>query len=51
VPLDGLNDPDGPDYAVSISGSPERIYWKRRNGTFSTEWAPHLKAAQARSRD
>jgi hypothetical protein len=48
VPLDGLNDPDGPDYAVSIAGAPERIYWKRRGGTMSAEWAPLLAAARAR---
>jgi hypothetical protein len=49
TPLTEMNDPAGPDYAVSISGSPERIYWKRRNGTFSTEWAPLLAAARARA--
>ena len=47
--LSELNDPAGPDYAVSISGSPERIYWKRRGGTFSIEWAPILKALRARA--
>ena len=47
--LTELNDPAGPDYAVSIAGSPERIYWKRRGGTFATEWTPILKAAQARA--
>jgi hypothetical protein len=45
-----LNDPAGPDYAVSIAGSPERIYWKRRGGTFSTEWAPVLQRARERSK-
>jgi hypothetical protein len=51
IALSELNDPTGPDYAVSIAGSPERIYWKRRGGTFSTEWSPILKAVQARARD
>ena len=51
IALSELNDPAGPDYAVSIGGAPARIYWKRRGGSFSTEWAPILKAAQARARD
>lgn len=50
VPLTEMNDPAGPDYAVSISGSPERIYWKRRGGTFTAEWTPILDAAQARAK-
>ena len=49
VPLIEINDPAGPDYAVSIAGSPERIYWKRRGGTMSAEWAPLLRAARARA--
>lgn len=51
IALSELNDPAGPDYAVSIAGTPERIYWKRRGGAFSTEWPPILKAAQARATD
>jgi len=50
APLIGLNDPAGPDYAVSIAGSPERIYWKRRGGTFVAAWAPLLAAARDASR-
>jgi hypothetical protein len=46
--LGAINDPTGPDYAVSVAGSPERIYWKRRGGTFSAAWAPMLKAARSR---
>lgn len=47
VPLTAINDPAGPDYAVSIAGSPERIYWKRRGGTMSAEWAPIIASARA----
>lgn len=50
IALTELNDPTGPDYGVSISGTPERIYWKRRGGAFSTEWAPLLAAARGRAR-
>ena len=49
VPLTEINDPKGPDYAVSIAGLPERIYWKRRGGSYETPWAPILAAAQARA--
>jgi WD40-like Beta Propeller Repeat len=49
VPLSEINDPQGPDYAVSIAGSPERIYWKRRGGTFEAPFAPILGAARARA--
>jgi hypothetical protein len=49
LPLTEINDPQGPDYAVSIAGSPERIYWKRRGGTFEAPWAPILTAARARA--
>lgn len=51
VPLSEINDPQGPDYAVSIAGTPERIYWKRRGGTFEAPFAPVLAAARARLRD
>jgi hypothetical protein len=49
VPLSEVNDPHGPDYAVSIAGTPERFYWKRRGGTFETPFAPILAAARARA--
>lgn len=49
IPLVEMNDPSGPDYAVSIAGTPERIYWKRRGGTFTAEWPPILKSARARA--
>jgi hypothetical protein len=49
IALSELNDPAGPDYAVSISGTPERIYWKRRGGTFVADWAPMLAAARRRA--
>jgi hypothetical protein len=49
VALSEINDPQGPDYAVSIAGSPERIYWKRRDGTFAAPWAPVLQSARARA--
>ncbi len=48
IALTEINDPAGPDYAVSIAGSPERIYWKRRGGTFVADWAPLLARARAR---
>jgi hypothetical protein len=48
VPL-SLNDPAGPDYALSIAGTPETVYWKRRGGTFQAAWAPILNAARARA--
>jgi hypothetical protein len=48
VPL-SLNDPGGPDYALSIAGSPETVYWKRRGGTFYAPWAPILAAARTRA--
>lgn len=48
VPL-SLNDPTGPDYALSIAGSPETVYWKRRGGTFHAPWAPILADARARA--
>ena len=49
MPLTEINDPNGPDYAVSIAGSPEQIYWKRRGGTRVAPWAPWLAAARARA--
>ena len=49
VPLTDMNDPAGPDYAVSVAGSPERVYWKRRSGTMVADWAPLLAAARARA--
>lgn len=49
IPLIEINDPAGPDYAVSIAGSPERIYWKRRGGTMAADWAPLLASARARA--
>jgi hypothetical protein len=49
IPLDEINDPAGPDYAVSIAGSPEQIYWKRRGGTMSAAWAPLLASVRARA--
>jgi hypothetical protein len=49
VPL-SLNDPAGPDYALSIAGTPETVYWKRRGGTFQAPWAPILADARARAR-
>ncbi|HYE85627.1 MAG TPA: hypothetical protein VEA16_04700 [Vicinamibacterales bacterium] len=45
-----ISDPGGPDYAVSIAGNPEVIYWKRRGGTFQAPWAPVLADARARAR-
>jgi hypothetical protein len=48
VPL-SLNDPAGPDYALSIAGSPEMVYWKRRGGTHRAPWAPILADAQGRA--
>jgi hypothetical protein len=50
IALNEINDPAGPDYAVSISGSPERIYWKRRGGTFVADWAPMLERARGRAK-
>jgi hypothetical protein len=50
IALTEINDPAGPDYAVSIAGSPERIYWKRRDGTFVADWAPLLAQARARAK-
>jgi len=50
IPLTEINDPADPDYAVSIAGTPERIYWKRRGGAFSAEWAPLLASARTRAR-
>ena len=49
IALTEINDPSGPDYAVSVAGSPERIYWKRRGGTFVADWAPLLAQARARA--
>ena len=49
IALSEINDPAGPDYAVSIAGTPERIYWKRRGGTFVADWAPILAQARARA--
>jgi hypothetical protein len=49
IALSEINDPAGPDYAVSIAGSPERIYWKRRGGAFVADWAPLLAQARARA--
>lgn len=49
IPLIEINDPAGPDYAVSIAGSPERIYWKRRGGTMAADWPPLLASARARA--
>ena len=49
VPL-SINDPSGPDYAVSIAGDPETIYWKRRGGTSHAPWAPILENARARAK-
>ncbi len=48
VPL-SLNDPAGPDYALSIAGTPETVYWKRRGGTFHAPWAPILADARSRA--
>lgn len=48
VPL-SLNDPAGPDYALSIAGTPETVYWKRRGGTFQAPWAPILADARSRA--
>lgn len=45
-----LNDPAGPDYALSIAGTPEVVYWKRRGGTFHAPWGPILADARARAR-
>lgn len=44
-----LNDSAGPDYALSIAGTPETVYWKRRGGTFHAPWAPILADARARA--
>jgi hypothetical protein len=49
IALTEINDPEGPDYAVSISGSPEQIYWKRRGGTFVIAWPSILAAARLRA--
>jgi len=49
IALTEINDPAGPDYAVSIAGAPERIYWKRRGGTMAADWAPLLASARARA--
>jgi len=45
-----LNDPSGPDYALSIAGTPETVYWKRRGGTFHAPWAPILADARLAAR-
>jgi hypothetical protein len=49
IALNEINNPAGPDYAASTGGSPERIYWKRRGGTMSAEWAPILASVRARA--
>jgi hypothetical protein len=46
APIGQINDPSGPDYAVSIHG--DTIYWKRRGGTFSIPWRPILAALRQR---
>jgi len=47
APIEQINDPSGPDYAVSIHAG--TMYWKRRGGTFSISWPPILAALRQRS--
>lgn len=48
IPLTELNLPNTPEYAVTIAGRPEIIYWKAGGRTMHAPWSPILEAARAR---
>jgi len=49
VPLSEVNGDGTADYAVTIAGFPERIYWKRGGQTLVADWGPLLHRARMRA--